>query len=129
MRSLRILALTALLALLPHCGAASGISANASATLSGQVAAVRSAAEAQNWASARSLLAQLRASVDTLRAQGAISTARSAAILTSAATVEAQLPAAAVPATTPAAPSPAASSPAPAPAGGPPAHHGKGKDG
>lgn len=127
MKSLRILALAALLGVLPHCGAAgSGISSNASATLSGQVAGVRAAAGAQDWASARSLLAQLRASVATLRAQGAISTARSASILTSVASVEAQLPA--LPAAPPAAPSPTPS-PAPPPAAGPGGHHPKGKDG
>lgn len=110
---------------LASCGSSPpAITPSASAQLSNQLAAIRSAAASQDPAQARALLAQFEGTVSTLEGQGQISSSRAAAILTSAATVGAQLPPA--PSPSPAA-SPTPSPAAPVQPAGPGGDHGPAK--
>jgi hypothetical protein len=87
-----VVATTLITALLAGCGSSSpGISEDASTQLDLQTQAVRNAAAALDRDGAEAALADLRRSVDELRARDKISADRKAKVLDAAAAVEAQL--------------------------------------
>jgi hypothetical protein len=74
------------------CGSSKpSISATASATLVGEVARIRAAVTSNDPAAAHAQLAQLRATVAALEAQGQLSGSRATTILATAAEVDTQL--------------------------------------
>ncbi|MGQ0805774.1 MAG: hypothetical protein ACT4PI_18190 [Actinomycetota bacterium] len=100
-----VLGIAASLALLAACGGASGgISEETSRSLGSQVQAVRQSAQSFDPAGVERGLAELRASVAQLKADGELDDERAAEILAAAADVEAQIDV--VPTTTTAPPPP-----------------------